>query len=393
MSIETKSINIEDKASCYGCGACIVVCPKSCIELVRDDEGFDYPSIRELDCIKCGKCVSVCPFYKKTDFLNYYEKPFAYAAWNVDEDIRYDSTSGGVFSALAEYVFSKGGIVFGAAFENNFQQVRHICAENINDMVKLRGSKYVQSNTIHSFRQVQNELKKDRLVLFSGTPCQVAGLHNLVGNNQNLITCDVVCHGVSSPGVFKIYIEEQCQIYNSQIHSLKFRDKRYGWNLSVISQYFTNGKLYKKMPWADRFLSGYYQGIYMRRSCYKCRFARIPRSSDITLADCWGVNKNSDLKDNNKGVSLVLINTNLGNELYQSCKGMIKSENYNLESAIIKNPQLKTPAKMPLNRNVFFDLLKTNTFRTASALFFSKRTLIKRYLIRIVKQTLGIIHS
>ena len=249
-----KRISFARKENCYGCGACVAACPQSCIAMSRDEEGFEYPVVDSARCTECSKCHDVCPFADLPDTTGFRLQPLAYASWNLDENVRRASTSGGVFSALAECMLSKGGVVFGAAFEDSFTRVRHIGIATPEELIRLRGSKYVQSSTTDAFDQVRQELASERHVLFSGTPCQVAGLRNLLGpNTTGLLTCDLVCAGVASPGVFAKYIEEQCRSFQAPTVAYSFRDKKQGWNFPVVSQSFENGRLYTRWNWGDPF--------------------------------------------------------------------------------------------------------------------------------------------
>ena len=344
-------INIIDKRKCCGCEACVQKCPRQCIDLIEDEEGFLYPHVDTDKCINCGLCEKVCPVQKQA----LCREPVAtYAAKNRNEEIRLSSSSGGVFSSFAESVISKQGIVFGACFNGQWS-VCHSKAETIDECVRFRGSKYVQSHIGKTYKEVEFFLKEGRDVLFSGTPCQVRGLLLYLGKDyDNLLTVDFICHGVPSPGVFRWYLQEEINNYarsaskNSvsfppihsipigdvlmpeglEIEDIRFRDKREGWKkysfVLTLAKATADGKknsvsssyTLDKNP----FLRGFLKDLYLRPSCHSCPTKSLKSGSDITIADFWGLNKVYPNLDDDKGYNAVLLNTEKGLRIFNSLK-------------------------------------------------------------------------
>ena len=218
-------IDIKDKSKCCGCSACVNICPNNAISMDIDDDGFKYPIVDVGKCINCGLCEKACPYNNEYIKKNIYDKSIAYGGWNNDDEIRKKSTSGGIFSAISKYILNNNGVVCGAIYNEKFEVVHEII-DNIDDLEKIYGSKYVQSDLKDNFRRIKKYLNDGRLVLFSGTPCQVSGLNSfLVKEYENLYTCDIVCHGVPSPKVFEKYKRELEEANNSEILNINFRDK------------------------------------------------------------------------------------------------------------------------------------------------------------------------
>ena len=257
-------IDTLDKNRCCGCGACAVACPQTCIRLVPDEEGFDYPVIDEANCIDCGRCLQVCGMQNEPRL---YEVQQTYAAWHADAGIRAASTSGGAFSALADVTFAENGLVAGVAFTDDFKGVEHRLASSWQEAEAFRGSKYVQSQTQACFADIVKALDQGRNVLFTGTPCQVASLRRLTGDPDHLKTCDIVCHGVPSPEVFSRYIEEEESEKGKKIAGYLFREKQAGWHFHRVKILFEDNTTLTRIPWADNFSSGYYLNVFLRPSC------------------------------------------------------------------------------------------------------------------------------
>ena len=339
-------IQISDESKCCGCMACVQVCPKQCISTRESKKGFLYPIVNKDICIGCNLCEKVCPFNSKTEE----RKPIhTFAAKHFSDSIRTESSSGGAFTALAEQVIAEGGIVFGAMYDNNWQIV-HGAVDNVNDLKKLRGSKYVQSAIGDTYIHVKKELKNDRLVLFSGTACQISGLkHYLRKDYDNLLTVDVICHGTPSPGVWRDYLN-RLMIRpkgvvggNSVLLSLKekpvltgisFRDKTNGWRKygfvlrgksafkadrnTVLSSVDTQ-LLYEQAS-KNLYLRSFIDNYTLRPSCYNCPSKGGRSMSDITLADCWGIWKYHKDYYDDVGVSAILVNTPKGLNLLRKTK-------------------------------------------------------------------------
>lgn len=303
----------NQKEECYGCTACVLTCPMRAIDMAYDQEGFVYPRIDQEKCIHCGKCVSVCNHisverYKKADF---------FAVQNMNEAIRLKSSSGGVFYALAEEVLLIGGIVVGAAYTSNLI-VEHLAIEKIEDLYKLQGSKYLQSELKDIFRQIEMWLKNGRVVLFSGTPCQVAGLYKYLGRRDDRLICiDVACHGVPSRKIWEAYLQYRARKGHSRIMALNLRDKSSGWKNYSVESIHADGK--KRITWSydDPFCRLYKSGLILRPSCYACMYKGVERQADITLADFWGIERIAPDIDDDLGTSVVIIHSEKGKNLFQ----------------------------------------------------------------------------
>ena len=276
--------------NCTGCSACLQKCPKQCISMIANEEGFLYPVIDEKKCINCGLCTKVCPQLKKIKEEST-EYPKAYAMRNKNTEELKQSSSGGIFKVLANYVLENDGVVFGVAYDENLN-VNHIKVKDKEKLKLLQGSKYVQSNINNTYKEAEKELKKNKIVLFSGTPCQIAGLNSfLMKYYDNLITCDLVCHGVPSQKLFKKYIEFLSEKFKSKVVKYNFRSKnKKGWGL--VSQVETkDGKIRFVEPDFDPYYSNFLSSNTYRESCYKCYYSNCNRVSNITLADYWGINR------------------------------------------------------------------------------------------------------
>ena len=305
-------IEIKNKSECTGCTACACICPKNAIQMVVDEEGFKYPIIDDKKCIGCNLCSKVCPMLKK------YEKNEnnirCYAVYNKNEKVKKNSTSGGFFSALAEYVIKNKGIVYGAKFDENFN-VFHYGTENINELSDFRGSKYVQSDIKNIFCEIGDKLEKNRLVLFSGTPCQVYGLKSYLQKDySNLICVEVICHGTPSPIYYQEYLKDKIRHYKSEIKSISFREKTYGYGSSTMSIEFKNGKKYKRGHESDEMIKAFLRGYCSKESCYHCHFKSFGTIGDFKMGDLWNIDRylGSDFKD---GATLVISCSEKGEKL------------------------------------------------------------------------------
>lgn len=361
-------IEIVDKKDCCGCSACVQRCPKQCIKLKEDNEGFLYPEVNKSICIDCGLCEKVCPVLHQCEPRKSLK---VYAAKNLDEEIRRQSSSGGVFTLLAEQVIQEGGVVFGARFDENWE-VKHDFTETIESLAPFRGSKYVQSRIEDNYKKAEEFLKQGRKVLFSGTPCQIAGLKCFLRKEyDNLLTVDFVCHGVPSPGVWRQYLKEtvarMCDknsvstdpisMENTHIESISFRDKSSGWkkysftlNLSTMSRSGVKNtvSLCEVFP-KNIFMKGFLADLYLRPSCYACTAKCGKSGSDITIGDLWGAPSIIGNDDDDKGTSLILMNT----DKYDSINSAwIKEIDY--LSSIIYNPSIVKSVQMPKKRFEFY---------------------------------------
>lgn len=314
-------IQIVDKQNCCGCGACAQICARHCILMQEDKEGFLYPTVDAFACTNCGACEKVCPVINK--YQEPILKPKSYACKSKDEKLIDKSSSGGFFTVIAEYVIDNGGVVFGARFNSDWSVV-HDYAETKAGLAAFRGSKYVQSVIGDNYKKVKLFLKKRRMVLFTGTPCQVSGLnHYLQRQYENLITVDFVCHSIPSPKVWRLYLKEIKK--DSIITSVTFRDKSEGWNNYGLLIHGINSDKESK---ASTLVQGnHHENVYMkaflrnltvRPSCLSCPARKYTAGSDIMIADCWGVNTYHPEINNNKGMSLVLLQTDRGCDVFNT---------------------------------------------------------------------------
>lgn len=350
---------IKEKKECAGCYACHNICPTNCISMDKDREGFCYPNVNYDKCIKCSKCIKVCPVINRTDVYN---EPVAYACMNNDEIIRLNSSSGGIFSLLAERVIEKGGVVFGATFNNKFE-VEHAYIESEEELFKLRGSKYVQSKIGKAYKQAKDFLNLSREVLFTGTPCQISGLKAFLGRHYANLTCvDIICHGVPSPNVWNKYINYKEKQFSSQIQKISFRRKNEGWKQYSVSFLFENNTEYLQNYRKDPYMIAFLKNISLRPSCYFCQFKSINRISDITLADFWGIHNILPEMDDDKGTSLVFANSKVGQEALEKIRDKTVCKKVNINEAIKFNPSAVKSVNYNSNRENFFGELNKLSF-------------------------------
>jgi len=300
-------ILIEDKKNCCGCMTCYNSCPRQCIEMKEDGEGFRYPTIDKKKCINCGICKSICSSMNKRK-NNYKTK--VVAAWSKDEVNRKNSSSGGCFSEFAKYILKNNGIVYGAKYDKELNVI-HESIKILEQLEKLKGSKYVQSDIRKTYQEAKKDLENDKLVLFSGTPCQVVGLYNYLSEDYpNLFTIDLICHGVFSPLVYESYLEYINKKNNNyEIQEIKFRSKIYGWGNYCMNITYSDGQKYIEKLDKDEFYQLYAKNMALRPSCYECRFCKTKREADITIGDYWGVEKHKPHLYDTKGVSLLFNNS------------------------------------------------------------------------------------
>lgn len=315
-------IHICEESQCTGCMVCMNVCPVSAITSAIDTYGFERPLLAEKKCIGCHKCIDVCPQNIKFNVSTYGKR--VYAAWSKDAAIRYNSTSGGAFIELARFIIRTGGFVVGAAFDNE-SKIRHTIVSNEAELSKLQGSKYVQSSIADLYTPTKQLLDSGKRVLFSGTPCQIAGLRQFLGKKYNgqLYAIDLVCHGVPSPRVFKDYINYMESKYKGKVKTVSFRSKKKSWFSFGMEIHFSNGKTYFNSTYKDPFIRGFLRELFLRPSCHTCHYTSTNRMGDITLADFWGYHATGkDDFDNDKGISMVMINSENGEQLFNQISNM-----------------------------------------------------------------------
>lgn len=375
-----------DKSKCCACTACKNICPKQAIEMLPDEKGFLYPKIDENKCIKCGLCEKVCFYntgYKVLD--DHLNKIETYAIKHKDFNIRMNSRSGGIFTALSDYILDNKGVIYGVGYKENFV-VCYKRAETKEERNKFRGSKYVQSELNDIFKQVKNDLEADKWVLFSGTPCHVAGLVKYLGKKkyEKLLLVDIVCHGVPSPKMFSDYINYIEKKYNDKVNNFDFRDKTFGWNQSIES-FKINQNKYSQTIYSRLFGSC----LGFRESCYNCQFTNLNRPSDITIGDCWGIAKNRPDIDDNKGTSLVIVNTEKGKFIQKNILSNL--EYYIIDINDYLQPRLREPNKRSGKVDAFWKDYLNNGFdyivKEYGTITFWDRVKgkIKRIIFKIIK--------
>lgn len=336
------------KEECTGCSACYSICPKNAIEMKKKLEGFYYPIINNSNCISCGLCLKVCPVNKHVEINSNNQ---VYSSYIKDKSKRLESASGGIFRILAEYIIDQKGFVFGAAFDENFK-VKHICVDNKNDLKKLLGSKYVQSQMNDSFKHARELLEKGNKVLFVGTGCQVAGLKNyLIKEYDNLLTIDLICHGVPSPSVWEKYIKEKGK---GNIIDIIPRDKTNGIDDAPIVFKYSNGLKQSEAYSKNIYLRGFIANYYLRNSCYKCNFKGLSRISDITIGDFWGLDKLDKAMYQPYGTSVVITHNNKIDEYIDEINKEMVFKSYPNDFAYKYNDCLINSTNKPFVRCIYF---------------------------------------
>lgn len=350
---------LNSKKDCMGCYACASICPLECIRMQTDDEGFWYPLVDYDQCISCSQCIDACPIINK---VKVNQLPTAYAAINRNQAIRNQSSSGGVFSLVAEKVLKEDGAVFGASFNEKFE-IQHIFIKDLKDLNKLRGSKYVQSEIGDMYKKAKEFLDKGRKVLFSGTPCQIAGLKSYLGKEySNLLSVDIVCHGVPSPKVWKKYLNFRERMEESKIRSISFRQKSKGWKRYSMAISFDNDTEYIKDLKQDSYMKAFLKDVCLRPSCYDCEFKSLERCSDITLADFWGIQSLIPEMDDDKGTSLIFIHSKVGKEIFDEIRNTLTWTTADIEEAVKFNSAVIRSAEINPKREVFLDNLDKMSF-------------------------------
>ena len=372
----------NDSNKCCGCGSCASSCPVHCIHMAENNEGFFYPLIDPGLCIDCGRCKAVCPVLKCREEKSHVPEAWAVIAGN--SEIQESSSSGGAFSLLATKILRSGGCVYGASFSQNFKAVQHIRIDQEIELGKIKTSKYLQSDTTGIYPDVQDQLNSGRFVLFSGTPCQIAGLRSFLGKNyEKLICVEVICHGVPSPKLWKVYLEHITR--GRRISSVNFRHKKHGWKkfgMGIAGA----GKQYYRSLSDDPYLQMFLKNDCLRESCYHC-MAKACSGADLTLGDFWGVEKVAAQFADSMGTSLVLVHTEKGKELFESIAGDMTRGLVDYDSAIKHNSAYYSSVKRPAERDAFFSDLDVLPWQTMVKKYvqpsISKK--LKRQLARSVR--------
>jgi coenzyme F420-reducing hydrogenase beta subunit len=355
-------IQIEQKVKCSGCAACYNSCNHGAISMQYDDKGFSYPVIDNKLCIDCHLCEKVCPYLyldnRPKQIMEDY--PPIYACYNKNENIRKVSTSGGIFSLLADKILDDSGVVFAVRFNENFHIV-HSKTESKDEIQYFRGSKYAQSEVDHIYRDIRNELKNNRKVLFVGLPCQVAGLKQYINkDNDNLYTCDFICMGIASSVIWDNYLHEFEDI--TKLKSVVFKDKRDGWHNWKIKFTYPEKETFST-GFDNLFFNGYLHHLYYRPSCFECPFKGIMRVSDFTIADCWGIDKIFPEFDDNKGATTLIVQSKKAKLLFQIIQNALIYRPINAADVMHYNKYSVHCAELNSRTDAFYEDLEKHGFR------------------------------
>ena len=365
--------------NCTGCTACAMACPKQAIAMVADEEGFLYPQIDEARCVHCGLCRQICPQSSPPAVR---ERLGCFAVQHKDAAVLEQSSSGGMFTALSDQVLEEGGAVYGAAFDEDFRVV-HIRAQNQAQRDKCRGSKYVQSDLGDVFRLVKTDLEQDRTVLFTGTPCQVDGLRAYLGKDHpKLLLCDLVCHGVTSPKIWSDHVRLLEKRNRAKLTSYQFRPKDWGWEVHNEKAAFANGKVYHSTAYSTAYTQLYYSRLIHRPFCHNCPYSQEKRVSDITIADCRGIEKTESNIHAHTGVSLVMVHSEKGMALFEKVRKNLTVEALEVQSVL--QPPLRGPSPQNPKRELFWDAYRKAGYWQAFRAIYGKLYVLKYYVKKII---------
>lgn len=347
-------ISNTDKNKCSGCSACYAICPKNCISMVADEEGFLYPEVDKTECLNCGRCDKVCPA-EQSAIVNAVV-PTAWGANVNDKELRLASSSGGVFSLLARTVLDEGGTVCGVAMSDDCIYAHHVFAHNEAELAKLRGSKYLQSNVEDTFRQVKTELERNKKVLYSGTPCQISGLKAFLGKEyKNLLCVGIFCHGVPSPKLWAEYVEYCSDKLEAPVAAVQFRDKSNGWENFGLRMETIKGTVQNKTAQKDPYMRMFLRNYSLRPSCYRCEAKSNVCNADLMIGDFWGVQSIAKELYDNVGTSVVLAYGEKGKVAIEKIKDEVKLCEMTYEDAIMHNSAFARSVAMPKARKTFFE--------------------------------------
>lgn len=357
-------IDLVSHQDCVGCKACGDVCPKGAIKYKIENDGFWYPVIDEDKCVKCNLCENVCPvMHPVTGRDVKLDKAEVYACTLKDRETRYNSTSGGLYYALAKTILSHGGYLIGSAYDEKFTGAFHVVANDEGGLRKLMRSKYFQSDTEGIYKLTQDLLKKGETVLFCGTPCQIGALNNYVNEklSERLYAVDFVCRGINSPLAYTKYMDELRKKYHSELAEVHFKNKSRGWTNLGTRVVFQNGKVYYRNRYNDPWVNGFIVGnLYMRECCHSCQFQKLPRISDISMGDFWGLRFTEE--EAKYGVSLAIVNTEKGKRLFSESKEYLDIVEHTIEEALKKNGAILAPAPRDDKREQFFERIQNEDF-------------------------------
>lgn len=359
-------IDCIEKKRCTGCKMCADVCTLRAISFRTDKEGFWYPEINKEKCTNCGMCVKKCPV-KNQEKLRKTALPIVYSAWSRDGDVRHESTSGGIFFEVAKIFIKKGGVVVGARYGKDWKSAEHFLAHDMKELECLRGSKYFQSDTEGIYRKVKKEADEGKAVLFCGTPCQNAALElYLEKEYPNVYFMDFICRSINSPLAFERYISELEEIYGAEVVKVQLKNKKNGWQSLASKVCFANNKESIKDREQDWWVKGFIcNDLYTRESCFECQYRTLPRkTADITIGDFWGITGESNY-DMFQGISVVLVNTTKGNELFEQVRPFLYVKKRKIEEVIPGNNALIQNPTRTAKKDVFFELIQNHSFSEA----------------------------
>ena len=383
---------LATKEYCTGCTACFSACPKGCIAMTADDNGFLHPMIDEEKCVRCGLCEKSCPILNPLIIAG--NEPDAYAAYSKDEPMRLDSSSGGVFTEIARVVLWRCGAVFGVAYNEHFDVV-HICVENEDDLAKLRGAKYAQSDLRGIFAQIKQKLEAGQPVLFSGTPCQVGGLKAYLEKDyENLVAVDFVCHSVPSPMAWRAYVKYRVDQDNQGKlpGAINLRSKKTGWTNYQYSNEFryADGHIHSSKSSDSLYMKLFVENYINRESCASCQFKGYNRVSDLTIGDFWGIWEVCPEMDDNKGTSAILVQSQRGAEMLQSIADYLVLKPVTLEEISRQNSAMLKSSTAHAKRNEALALIRAGEIQECERWFVpakvSTMQRIQRLAIRIVRK-------
>lgn len=351
--------------TCSGCSACFSICPKSAITMEPNEEGFLYPVVNQDMCVNCHACEHVCPVLHPSPIS---KNPIGYAARSKDKDVRLASSSGGIFTELAKSILNSGGVIFGCKLDDTLTAI-HAKIDTLEGLKSLQGSKYVQSDLKNTFKEAKTILQSGREVLFSGTSCQIAGLkHYLKKDYPNLLTLEVICHGVPSPAVFAKYKSDVEEREKTTIQRISFRNKHYSWRRCALELAFANSRANLEDLRSNIYFNAFLSNICLRPSCYRCK-AKSGRSlADITLADFWGIEKVCPSLDDNTGTSAVILHSQKAKDIWKQMSPALDYEQVPLKSITAGNPTYhRSVFYIPIakNRKLFMQSFKTQSFENA----------------------------
>ncbi len=368
-------------SECCGCSACAQVCPTKAIKMTADKEGFLYPQIDEQKCVDCGRCVGVCSFNDDYVRANGQTEKEFFALLHKNQDVREQSRSGGAFFAAAEAIIAEGGAVYGVALDDSLE-ARTVRIDKAEELCRLQGSKYVQSDKGNSFSLIREDLENGLSVLFSGTGCEVSALHSYLvavkTSTERLYTCDIVCHGVPSPLVWRDNLKYMESKLGARIDSASFRDKVFGWAPHIES--YRSGS---KIRYANRYTSVFYANLTLRPSCGVCRFCNYERPGDISIADFWGKEKLNLDTATTDGLSMLMVNTEQGKRLLEKISGDV--DTYKVKKEDTLQPNLQRPSKLPDSRESFWEDYQRLGYKKATDKYYTpteRAKLVYNYLLR-----------